>query len=219
MDSCSDVSVVVPFRNRHRHLHTWIKEVRDKMPSDTECIVVEQVDARKFNRGLLLNVGYNESSRSRVIFHDCDLIPDRDLLQLYSSPWPAPVVHFGHRFSRYNNSKRYFGGVTGFVRDSFPGFSNKYFGWGGEDDSLYNRCKHFHIRRPTTGSYTDLEFLPHARNKLQTLTKDTKCMDKWELLKADDVATDNHRTIPESVSVSKTYNRAYKCVWLHVFIE
>ena len=38
-----------------------------------------------------------------------------------------------------------FGGVTAITKDHFllvNGFSNAFFGWGGEDDDIYNRIKH-----------------------------------------------------------------------------
>ena len=38
-----------------------------------------------------------------------------------------------------------FGGVTAFKPDHFElvnGFSNLYYGWGGEDDDMYNRSVH-----------------------------------------------------------------------------
>ena len=96
-----------------------------------------------------------------VVFHDCDLVPDDDMLALYMAPWPAPVVHFGCRFTRYNNTHTYFGGVTGWQRQAFPGLSNRYWGWGGEDDALVARLRHLYppvtYTVPDAGRLIDLE--------------------------------------------------------------
>ena len=208
----SDVSVVIPFRNRYDHLRILLRNVRDFLPEDTEYVVVEQGPSRKFNRGLLLNVGFNATDRERVIFHDVDLVPDEALASQYSAPWPRPVVHFGCRFQRYNNTSSYFGGVVGFHRHAFPGFSNRYFGWGGEDDSLRRRCRH-PVARPTTGAYTDLEFLPTVRNKLDRLDATTKCTDKWEVRDSECYASDNHTTT--HVECIETQHDA-TCRWLRV---
>tara|TARA_B100000900_G_scaffold411810_1_gene432262 strand:+ start:103 stop:717 length:615 start_codon:yes stop_codon:yes gene_type:complete len=204
-------------------MQAWMETTRDMLPPSAEVIVVEQTDAHKFNRGLLLNVGFNKSLGSRVIFHDCDLVPDIEMLGMYVAPWISPIVHFGARFTRYNNGKSYFGGVTGFQRRLFPGFSNKYFGWGGEDDCLYRRVhaqQSADIWRPAAGAFTDLEFLPTVRDKLNRLTPKTKCMDKWELRASDSPLTDNHTTIPDTVDVGDAmYNEQYRCWWVHVFIK
>lgn len=50
----------------------------------------------------------------------------------------------------------YFGGVSAMTVDQFRainGFSNSFWGWGGEDDDLFNRVKHkkLKISRPTDG--------------------------------------------------------------------
>lgn len=209
----TDVSVVIPFRDRHAHLRILLQNMQPMLPPETEYLVVEQSDGRKFNRGLLLNVGFNACTRERVIFHDVDLVPNRDLADQYTSPWPRQVMHFGCRFNRYNNTSAYFGGVTGFVRQAFPGFSNRYYGWGGEDDSLRRRCRHA-IGRPTHGAYTDLEFLPTVRSKLDRLDATTKCTDKWEVRDSECYVEDNHHTT--QVSFIETHYDAYACRWLHV---
>ena len=185
-----DVCFVIPHRNREEHLRILLQT----LPTQQACVVHQQ-DNCKFNRGALLNIGFMHTDAPTVVFHDCDLVPDDDMLALYMAPWPAPVVHFGCRFTRYNNTHTYFGGVTGFQRQAFPGFSNRYWGWGGEDDSLLKRCKGTRIHRPDTGRYTDLEFLPTARDKLNRLTRDNKCMDKWEVRDSEVFYSDNHNTI------------------------
>lgn len=45
----------------------------------------------------------------------------------------------------------YFGGVGAFSKEQFEkinGYSNKFWGWGGEDDDAYNRCSTFFFNRP-----------------------------------------------------------------------
>ena len=187
----SDIpTIVIPFRNRHTHLDCVLTRFRD-----FPVIVVEQADDLPFNRGALLNIGYvhaRERGAHRVILHDCDLVPDDTLLSMYREHWPSPVIHFGARFRRYNNSARYFGGVHGFCGGSFPGYPNHFWGWGGEDDALRTRVtESLSARR---GEYLDLEGYTHARDKLNTLLPKDKCNNRWELLRSDDPCNDNHRT-------------------------
>ena len=55
-----------------------------------QLIIVEQDDAKLFNRGMLLNIGFKEAKRLKcdyVVFHDIDMIPmSPDIYEKYSDP-------------------------------------------------------------------------------------------------------------------------------------
>ena len=194
-------TIVIPYRDRAAHVRCILARLHD-----FPVIVVEQRDSEPFNRGSLLNAGYvkaREEGATRVILHDVDLIPDDVLLNMYGEEWPRPVVHFGARFTRYNNSPRYFGGVHGFVGGHFPGYPNHYYGWGGEDDALRKRVKQTDVTYARKGQYLDLEGYVTARDKLNSGM--VKCSNKWELADRDDCRTDNHRT--STVQKEMTWER------------
>jgi len=140
------LGIIVPYRDRYEQLLTF-KSYMSKFLKDVdyELIVVEQDDAKIFNRGKLLNIGFIEAKKLKcdyVVFHDVDMMPvDVD----YSySPFP---IHLANNF--IPNDIRiifdeYFGGVTLFPVESFEiinGYSNEYWGWGFEDTDLLYRCK------------------------------------------------------------------------------
>ena len=75
------VGIVVPFRNRHEQLDIF-KERITKYLTDKdipyEIIIVEQDDAKLFNRGMLLNIGFTYAEKLKckyVVFHDIDMLP------------------------------------------------------------------------------------------------------------------------------------------------
>ncbi|CAJ0924002.1 unnamed protein product, partial [Ranitomeya imitator] len=99
-----------------------------------------------FNRAKLLNVGFLEALKDAeydcFIFSDVDLIPmdDRNLYHCYEQPrhFAIAMDKFGFRLPYAG----YFGGVSGLTKAQFlkiNGFPNEYWGWGGEDDDIYNR--------------------------------------------------------------------------------
>lgn len=144
------LGLIVPYRNRPKHLELFQKRVtryldRHKIPY--EIIIVEQDEAKLFNRGMLLNIGFAYAKKMNcdyVVFHDVDMVP---LHVDYSySKFP---VHLATGFKQEDwETPRmlfdtYFGGVTMFTVDDFEkidGYSNKYWGWGYEDDDLLLRC-------------------------------------------------------------------------------
>ncbi len=114
---------------------------------DYGIYIAEPVKDVMFNRGLLMNIGFKEAVKDRnewdcFIFHDVDLLPEDDR-NIYSCP--EIPRHMSSAVSTLKYRLPYdaiFGGVTGFNKEHYErinGFSNLYFGWGGEDDDLRAR--------------------------------------------------------------------------------
>ncbi|XGW05301.1 hypothetical protein V3C99_016014 [Haemonchus contortus] len=95
----------------------------------------------------LFNVGYVEANKMYdwqcYVFHDVDLLPEDDR-NLHVCPDKNPR-HMGAAVNKFNYKLFYekiFGGSSALTKDQFDktnGFSNRYWGWGGEDDDMYNR--------------------------------------------------------------------------------
>jgi hypothetical protein len=135
------LGVIVPYRNRYEHLEIFKESITTYLGNrniDFEIIVVEQDDAKLFNRGMLLNIGFKHAKALRcdyVVFHDVDMLPI-NVDYLYSD---TPI----HLATDNIPFESYFGGITLFPTDVFEkinGFSNLYWGWGFEDDDLRYRC-------------------------------------------------------------------------------
>ena len=144
------LAIIVPYRDREEHLAKFVPHM-EKFLSDKELdfkiFIVEQGNDRPFNRGWLINVGYDISSQQGFdyfCFHDVDMLPEDDTCD-YS--WVDKPTHLASRLSKFNYRlvyPEYFSGVTLFNREHFEwinGFSNKYWGWGFEDDDLLYRCR------------------------------------------------------------------------------
>ena len=75
------LGIIVPYRDRHEQLEQFKKIVRFYFKTnkiDFELIIVEQDDAKLFNRGMLLNIGFTHAEKlgcDYVVFHDVDMIP------------------------------------------------------------------------------------------------------------------------------------------------
>ncbi len=144
------LGVIVPYRNRYEHLQEFKENITNYLESkniDFEIIIVEQDDAKLFNRGMLLNIGFKyakDMGCDYVVFHDVDMLPV-DVDYSYSD---VPL-HLSTNFEYEEGEKErtifdeYFGGVTLFpvkLFEDIDGYSNKYWGWGYEDNDLLLRC-------------------------------------------------------------------------------
>ncbi|XP_058459069.1 beta-1,4-N-acetylgalactosaminyltransferase bre-4 [Malaya genurostris] len=153
------VAIIVPYRDREQHLPVFLKNIHPflmKQQLEYGIYIVEQSTGSSFNRASLMNIGFVEAMKQKnwdcMVFHDVDLLPldDRNLYTCPDQPrhMSVAVDTFGFKLP-YSTI---FGGVSAMTVKQFRtvnGFSNLFWGWGGEDDDMSNRLKHvgFHIAR------------------------------------------------------------------------
>jgi hypothetical protein len=203
----TSVAIIVPYRDLHPsqqraahlkqfvpHMHQFFAKLQRKgLVSGYHVYIVDQSsDGRKFNRGKLLNIGFDMAVKSGrkhdvFVFHDVDLLPSPELGRWYAK-MPTKPIHIARVWDRYSNNPKYFGGVVSFSKSDFRrinGYPNTFWGWGGEDDELQNRLERNGIKfeSPDKGSLQDLEEM-NLDEKLSFLrqNKSWKCMVKWEAL-------------------------------------
>ncbi|XP_065369980.1 beta-1,4-N-acetylgalactosaminyltransferase bre-4 [Calliphora vicina] len=149
------VAIVVPFRDRYAHLSIFLRNIHPFLMQQHiayRIFIVEQTNGKPFNRAALMNIGFLEAMKlykwDCFIFHDVDLLP-LDNRNLYNCP--RQPRHMSVAIDKFNYKLPYrtiFGGVSAMTREHFltvNGFSNSYFGWGGEDDDMSNRLRNANL--------------------------------------------------------------------------
>lgn len=184
--------IIVPYRDnkfqdRKKQLDDFINFFKDK---DIEIIIVEQSDdGKKFNRGKLLNIGYDVNKDKNIfIFHDVDILPDDYLLGLYNKT-NGNAIHLATKNKQYGHNYNFLGASLSVTKDIIKrtnGHPNNYWGWGGEDDNfrmrlVINKVK---INKLTKGEYSEMEHPP--TRKIKDLTLQTP----WEN-NIEDIETGN----------------------------
>uniref|UniRef100_A0A5S6MBR5 Beta-1,4-galactosyltransferase n=1 Tax=Xenopus tropicalis TaxID=8364 RepID=A0A5S6MBR5_XENTR len=175
------VAILIPFRNRHEHLPILFRHLvpmLQKQRLEFAFYVIEQAGTQTFNRAMLFNIGFKEAMKDRkwdcVIFHDVDHIPENDRNYYGCGEMPR---HFAAKLDKYMYILPYdefFGGVSGLTVEQFKkinGFPNAFWGWGGEDDDLWNRVHYagYNVSRPE-GDIGKYKSIPHHhRGEVQFL--------------------------------------------------
>ncbi|XP_003740946.1 beta-1,4-N-acetylgalactosaminyltransferase bre-4 [Galendromus occidentalis] len=161
-ESAFRTAIIVPFRNRSEHLDVFLRHMHSFLPQqniDYSIYVVEQSERHKFNRGKLMNIGFKEALRDMdyccFIFHDVDLLPENPRNLYACSKHPRHMCVAIDTFRYVVPYADIFGGVVAMQKDHFVkvnGFSNRFFGWGAEDDDLALRIQSakLHITRWST---------------------------------------------------------------------
>ena len=151
--------LIVPFRenrfqNRAEQLENFIRAYGSGPKAMPILIVTQSDDGRGFNRGALLNIGFDFLARSSgvkrsgsgsfdsFIMHDVDLVFPPEFIEKYygtASKGRREIIHYGKTIKGYYDYPDFLGGAIEFSRSAFErinGFPNHIYGWGGEDDAL-----------------------------------------------------------------------------------
>jgi len=186
---CSErqsTAIIIPFRKREGHLPIFLRKLHPLLKRQQlhyRIFVIEQNDNSNFNRGKLMNIGFNFSQEffpyNCFVFHDVDLVPEDDRIDYgcRNSPTHLTVAINTRGYKlRYATS---FGGAEMFTKvdyEKINGYSNSFWYWGGEDDNLYFRTKenkmHIHRQSAAIARYTAIlhlrstEQIPKAKKEL-----------------------------------------------------
>lgn len=102
------VAIIIPYRNRPKDLAIFLKNIHPfliKQQLEYGVFVVEQTVGTKFNRAMLLNVGYLEAKKIKkwdcFIFHDVDLLPMDDRILYTCSKNPR---HLAVAIDKFDNA-------------------------------------------------------------------------------------------------------------------
>uniref|UniRef100_A0A3P9KBH8 Beta-1,4-galactosyltransferase n=1 Tax=Oryzias latipes TaxID=8090 RepID=A0A3P9KBH8_ORYLA len=177
------VAILIPHRDREKHLLYLLHHLHSFLQRQQlhyAIYIIQQTGDVTFNRAKLLNIGYLEALKDFnwdcFVFHDVDLVPENDHNLYMCDKHPKHLV-VGRNATGYKlRYSGYFGGVTALSREQFlkvNGFSNTYWGWGGEDDDLRIRVQlqRMEILRPPAdvGRYT---MVFHKRDSGNQINKD-----------------------------------------------
>lgn len=193
------LGIVVPFRERFDELLEFIPHIDNFLVAqqiDHKIYIVNQVDQYRFNRASLINVGFlvaTQAGCDYIAMHDVDLLPLNPELS-YSYP-KAGLFHVAspeyHPRYHYPN---FVGGILIIKREDFisvNGMSNKYWGWGLEDDEFYVRLKEagLNITRPTNLTTGIENTFRHIHDRVWRKRDMVKCFNQKEVTRRRDRQT------------------------------
>lgn len=122
-------------------------------------------------------------------------------------------------------ARNHFGGVTALTANDFRslgGYSNAFWGWGGEDDELYNRVKSHNmtVTRAFDGQQPPSLFIPLTRYKSLSHPKAKPNPDRKRLLKQASSASTGYKADGGLATlVYKRLDRQLKPLYTHVLVD
>lgn len=141
-----DYIILIPYRNRKKHLDEFINRmvpIFKKVLKSFKIVIVEQADGKLFNRGALLNIGYQEYKLQGIWFfnHDVDIYPNEACVEQYYLNQLETQSGFWGIITPPCDT---LGTVIKFPASEFAkcnGYPNNFWGWGVEDKALQNRVE------------------------------------------------------------------------------
>eukprot|EP00795_Rhopilema_esculentum_P003750 gene3750-15027_t len=209
------VAFLIPFRNRNKQLNVFLRTMHpvfQRQLIDYRIFVVEQAGKEKFNKGAIYNIGFNASLAFNEydchVFHDVDLLSEDDR-NYYGCP--ASPMHLSVGVDKFNYKLPYHflvGGIQLFTKEHYQlinGYSNKFWGWGGEDDNLFLRMRTIGMKmiRPS------VDIARYKMNQEHHFRSDTMNRENYNMIykeqpKQDGDGLDGINTLTFTVEVRET---------------
>ena len=208
-------TILIPYRNRESELTYFLNNsypLLKKNLEELEILVIEQVDGKQFNRGKILNIGFNESESDYYFTHDVDINPLEEIIKtLYNEE-----VLCNDIMGIYTSCNNTLGGIIKFRSSTYEninGFPNNFWGWGCEDKDLQNRAEFKSINvvknildvDPEKDQYFKI-FDSHVRDKIcphhnfvYNLWENTSIEDKEKYIENNGLSTLNYKIIKEEM--------------------
>jgi xylosylprotein 4-beta-galactosyltransferase len=175
----SKYSIIIPYRNRERHLSILLPKLYEKFKDkDFEIIISEQNDNDNFRIACVEDIGYTFASGDNILLHQVDYMPTNDVsYEIDDTPiLPARIGHFvnsdftprpiedvpaGYRKWSTEIDPHFYGGLILMKRhhfESINGLNPLYIGWGNEDEDLRERFvwANISVKRNEVGTFNIL---------------------------------------------------------------
>ena len=138
--------IIIPYRKREKHLKYFIENTVPLLKKYMKFIlvIIEQTEGKPFNRGKLLNIGYDifKDIGDNFFTHDVDINPlENTIRDIYTKE-----IRMNEIMGIFNSKHDTLGGIIKFKKEIYKkinGFPNNYWGWGVEDKSLQNRAEYY----------------------------------------------------------------------------
>ncbi|KAK4470830.1 hypothetical protein MN116_006347 [Schistosoma mekongi] len=182
----SGVTIIFVCKGRWKQLNNTLSTLIPLLQRQHLCyriFVIDQEDDGLLNKAAMFNVGFVEARKrfnfNCVIFHDADLIPLDDRIPYgCDEEVKRHAVHLSVGVSTWNYMLPYRSLIGGVLKISIEhfiminGYSNSYWGWGGEDDDLEIRLKASNINyvhiNSSIGRYLAQPHAQQIRSQLPT---------------------------------------------------
>jgi hypothetical protein len=149
------VLIVVPYRDRDEHLKEYLQRVPEYFKDISHDILLCELDPGcEWNAGITVNTSINFLKKSNYEFiyiHHVDVYPVGEW------KWPEP----GSFISDLGDVGSCLLRVEDFLK--VGGYGNNFWGWGGEDDNLYNKLAHIGLTRVKSDTEFDTKYQSHDR--------------------------------------------------------
>jgi hypothetical protein len=145
------LNVIIPIRNRDEDLNNItdrLEEIFNSQGIHAKYYIIEQSEKNKFNKGKICNAAFIESLKDgfsdNYLFNDVDVYPQKTKKN--------NIIDFKYHQNKKNKNKirhpygfsHCLGCLFMVKADTYKkinGFSNKYYGWGGEDHDIQKRAE------------------------------------------------------------------------------